>query len=419
MPSRLTFSLTLNALGLGLVLWLVLPGSRSEARARVSHLLANRVSRLKHQPAPPPVEATAPEVIEVIEPFNWAQFESADYRVYLANLRGIGCPESTVRDILIADVNDLFNGRVKTLVDGVSGQFWNLITHEAEFEKLVDEKEKQLRALDEERDELFTLLFGDSNPRAEEEARASATVNQERWERLADFLPPVKRAQWVAAKDELERTWKAFLRTPGQTGAQQQAKRKELEAAHEQALRQWLTPDEYAELRLRQSPAANLPEGLVGLDLTEDQVRAAAKIELATADAQAALSQKDADFKSRTALLQQQSEAQTQELIGPEAYAALQRATDNRYEPFYRVTQRLELPDAAAAQAYDIRRKAQDAARQLLDNESLSVEDRQAMLQAISAEAKQGLSTALGPKGFAAYDKLDGGWMNQLTSHAQ
>jgi hypothetical protein len=419
MPSRLTFSLTLNALGLGLVLWLVLPGSRSEARARVSHLLANRVSRLKHQPAPPPVEATAPEVIEVIEPFNWAQVESADYRVYLANLRGIGCPESTVRDILIADVNDLFNGRVKTLVDGVSGQFWNLITHEAEFEKLVDEKEKQLRALDEERDELFTLLFGDSNPRAEEEARASATVNQERWERLADFLPPVKRAQWVAAKDELERTWKAFLRTPGQTGAQQQAKRKELEAAHEQALRQWLTPDEYAELRLRQSPAANLPEGLVGLDLTEDQVRAAAKIELATADAQAALSQKDADFKSRTALLQQQSEAQTQELIGPEAYAALQRATDNRYEPFYRVTQRLELPDAAAAQAYDIRRKAQDAARQLLDNESLSVEDRQAMLQAISAEAKQGLSTALGPKGFAAYDKLDGGWMNQLTSHAQ
>lgn len=297
MPSRLTLSLTLNALGLGLVLWLALPGSRFEARARVSHLLTNRVSRVEHQPAPPPVEATAPEVLEVNEPFNWEQVESPDYRVYLANLRGLGCPEPTVRDILIADVNDLFSGRVKTLVDGVSAQFWNLITHEAEFEKLVDEKEKQLRALDEEPDELFTLLFGDSNPRAEEEARASAAVNRERWERLADFLPPEKRAQWVAAKDELERTWKAFLRTPGQTGAQQQAKRKELEAAHEQALRQWLTPDECAELRLRQSPAANLPERLVGLDLSEDQVRAAAKVELATADARAALSQKDADAR--------------------------------------------------------------------------------------------------------------------------
>lgn len=346
------------------------------------------------------------------------QIEAADYKVYLANLRGIGCPESTVRDILVADVNDLFSGRVKTLVDEVSGQFWHFITHGAEFEKLVDEKATQLRALDKVRDELFTLLFGDSNPHAEEEARASATVNRERWERLADFLPPEKRAQWVAAKEDLERSWTAFLRTPGQTGAQQQAKRKELETAHEQTLHEWFTPDEYAELRLRQSPAANLPERLVGLDLSEDQVRAVAKIQLATADAQAALSQKDADFKSRTAQLQQQSEAQTRELIGPETYAALQRATDNRYEPFYRVTQRLELPDTAAAQAYEIRRQAQDAARQLFDNQSLSAEDRQAMLQAIGAETKQHLSTALGPRGFTAYAKLDGEWMTQLTSRS-
>ena len=419
MPSRLTISFTLNALGLGLVLWLALPGSRSEAGARVSHFLTSRVSRVKHDPAPPPVEAAAAAVLEVNEPFHWAQIEAAEYKVYLANLRGIGCPESTVRDILIADVNDLFSGRVKALVDEVSGQFWNFITHEAEFEKLVDEKGKQLRVLDHERDELFTLLFGDSNPHAEEEARASATANRERWERLADFLPSEKCAQWVATKDELERSWTAFLRTPGQTGAQRQAKRKELEAAHELGLREWLTPEEYAELRLRQSPAANLPERFLGLDLSEDQVRAVAKIQLATADAQAALSQKDAEFKSRTAQLQQQSEAQTRELIGPDAYAALQRATDNRYEPFYRVTQRLELPDTAAAQAYDIRRQAQDAAHQLFENRSLSVEDRQAMVQAIGAETKQNLSAVLGPKGFAAYAKLDGGWMTQLTSRAQ
>lgn len=63
MPSRLTISFTLNALGLGLVLWLALPGSRSEARARVSRFLTTRVSRVKHQPAPPPVEAAAAAVL--------------------------------------------------------------------------------------------------------------------------------------------------------------------------------------------------------------------------------------------------------------------------------------------------------------------------------------------------------------------
>ena len=33
-----------------------------------------------------------------------------------------------------------------------------------------------------------------------------------------------------------------------------------------------------------------------------------------------------------------------EELTGTEGYAALQRATDSRYEPIYRLTQRLELP---------------------------------------------------------------------------
>jgi hypothetical protein len=298
----------------------------------------------------------------------------------------------------------------------VSGEFWHFVTHEDDFEKLVNDKWNQLKELDHERDELFATLFGDSNPRADEEASANAALQREQWERLADLLPAEKRAQFAAAKEELERAWTDFLRTPGLTGVQQQAKRKELDAAHDQALREWLTPDEYDELRLRQSPAANLRERLVGLDFSEDQIRAAARIQLATADAQAALSQKDAGFNSRKAQLQQQAEAQTRELLGPEACAALQRATDGRYEPIYRVTQRLALPDATAAQAYDIRRQAEEAENQVRANKSLAAEERQALLQAIGEETKQSLAAALGTKAFAAYEKIDGGWMQQMSA---
>jgi len=415
----LTCSLTLNALLLGLVLWLARAGSPSETRAGVSRFLTNRVLRVQHKPALPPAGDLVPEVIEVNEPFHWAQLESADYRVYLANLRAIGCPEATVRDILIADVNDLFSGRVKALVDEVSPQFWNLITHAEDFEKLVDEKGKQLSAFDHERDELFTTLFGNSNPRAEEEERASTAARREQWERLADFLPAEKRGQFVAAKGELEKAWMDFLRTPGLTGPQHQAKRQELDAALERSLRESLSTDEYAELRLRQSPAASLRDRLVGSSLSEDEVRAAAKIQLAADEARAALSQKDADFKSRTAQLRQQAEAQTRELLGTEAYAALQRATDVRYEPLHRVTQRLGLPDSTAAQAYGIRCQADDAARRLRDDKSLSAEERQAALQAIGAETKQSLATALGTKGFAAYEKIDGGWMQQISPNSR
>src|SRR5262245_45431219 len=38
-------------------------------------------------------------------PFHWSDLESTDYHQYIANLRAIGCPEQTIRDIIIADIN--------------------------------------------------------------------------------------------------------------------------------------------------------------------------------------------------------------------------------------------------------------------------------------------------------------------------
>jgi len=35
--------------------------------------------------------------------FSWQEIESPDYQVYIANLRDIGCPEQTIRDIIIGN----------------------------------------------------------------------------------------------------------------------------------------------------------------------------------------------------------------------------------------------------------------------------------------------------------------------------
>jgi len=40
--------------------------------------------------------------------FEWSQLEAPDYRAYIANLRGVRCPERTVREIITADVADLY-----------------------------------------------------------------------------------------------------------------------------------------------------------------------------------------------------------------------------------------------------------------------------------------------------------------------
>src|SRR5258708_18824466 len=55
--------------------------------------------------------------------FNWTQVESSDYRTYMANLRAIGCPESTIRDIIGADVTKMYMNRIAGLRPMPRGPF--------------------------------------------------------------------------------------------------------------------------------------------------------------------------------------------------------------------------------------------------------------------------------------------------------
>src|SRR5690349_610511 len=43
--------------------------------------------------------------------FTWHEVESDDYVSYIKNLRAIGCPQQTIRDIIVADVNQLYAHR--------------------------------------------------------------------------------------------------------------------------------------------------------------------------------------------------------------------------------------------------------------------------------------------------------------------
>ena len=62
--------------------------------------------------APPAVKAVeSPVTNTMIKPFNWESLESSDHKQYIANLRSVGCPQETIRDIIRADVNRLYDGK--------------------------------------------------------------------------------------------------------------------------------------------------------------------------------------------------------------------------------------------------------------------------------------------------------------------
>jgi hypothetical protein len=92
------------------------------------------------------------------ERFTWDRLQSKDYKVYLANLREVQCPEETIQDIIIAAVNQEYNVREASLKlrpqhlkpwDGPES------TNSRNWDKLV-----QLRELLQEKHALLKELLG-------------------------------------------------------------------------------------------------------------------------------------------------------------------------------------------------------------------------------------------------------------------
>ena len=88
--------------------------------------------------------------------FSWQEVESPDYPTYITNLRNIGCPEQTIRDIIIADINGLFARRRALELVTPDQQWWR---SEVDTNVLQVALEKS-RALEEERRGLLTRLLG-------------------------------------------------------------------------------------------------------------------------------------------------------------------------------------------------------------------------------------------------------------------
>ena len=99
-----------------------------------------------------------PNIILRRQLFSWHEVESADYPTYVANLRSLGCPEQTIRDIIIADVNVLYARRRATELVTAEQQWWR---SEPDAD-VVHAAAEKARELEDERRALLTRLLGSS-----------------------------------------------------------------------------------------------------------------------------------------------------------------------------------------------------------------------------------------------------------------
>src|SRR5687768_15456038 len=129
-------------------------------------------------------------VVTVTNDFRWRQLESEDYRTYIERLRSIGCPEQTIRDLVIADLDKLMASRLEAINGRRADlQFWH-----SEEEELINDRDPRAirqaqREVDREKRAVIEELLGIDLVRERMRLRGE----QDYYERRLGFLSEDRR----------------------------------------------------------------------------------------------------------------------------------------------------------------------------------------------------------------------------------
>ena len=410
-----------------LALWLSLTASLA--------LAVGIVLSLKH--APPPVQSAAapqPVVATNVESqppkvssatpgsrFRWNQIESEDLKAYRDNLRAIGCPEVTVREIIRSVINERFGPRRQAILASFQGRFWQFLI-QGEFGRrqgvVGTEWGQALEALRTERQKLITQVLGRDYLATEAELQA----RQESSEQKRSWLPADKRDRLSALEEQYQQhlaEWAESVgsRPGGAPTAEDNARMEALRRDFEGAQKQLLTPQELDELRLRESGAAGWASDLPGFEPTEDEWRTVAKLRLDYDQAQSDLAGAnltDEERQARQSELEAKLAGDTKGALGADRFAQYQLASDGQFQQVRDVTQRYGLSDQVAQQAYQIEQSALAQAKQVREDPNLSPDARQTALAGIQQETERTLNGTLGAKVFSTYKDSAGDWIKSL-----
>lgn len=367
----------------------------------------------QHGSAAPPVTADGPATVSLTaaaQQFDWRLVESADYRKYIANLRAIGCPEETIRDIIVADVNKLFESK-RQQISGPKKKFeyWKpggLMG--VAFDTARLEKD---RALNQEKRALLTELLG-SAPDDKPDLLAGASTQLEA---MFDFLPASKRQKVFEVMQDMQGKMQKVMQGGSMDAGDIAKAMKESEAA----LAGVLTPEELLDYNLRFSITANLMRmQLAGFEPSEQEFLGLFKLRKAYDDefGMPGLGLLGKAEKDKADAAQKDLDAQFKSLLGDARYADYQRSQDANFQSIYRVADKNGLTKDDAIKVYDMKTLAEDQAKMVRANQSLSAEQRASALQDIRNETENSMRGVLGQKAFDSYISQPGTyWLKGIS----
>jgi hypothetical protein len=341
------------------------------------------------------------EIATATQTFTWESVESGDYLTYIENLRSIGCPEDTIRDIISADVNKLYDQRWKEIKQASGNHKFEYWKSSAMFGGMSSELRKQFKEHDDERRQTLQSLLGQKIPR---KITDLATIFDP-FENMLAFLPQSKRDSIM----EIQQLMSERMMEAAEEGNNLEASDwQKVEQEQKDALAELLTPEELTEYNLRMSNSANtLRSELGGFDVSEGEFRNLYTLRETFDEEYGTFG--PVEGQDAQEWYQQRSEGEKEmktaykDVLGDDRYREYQHEQTLRGSSLRKVAKEFEIPREDLYDVFDATDAAQEAAAVIRENQTLSDADRQMALDRIRSETESQLSNLIGDEARQSY----------------
>lgn len=359
----------------------------------------------------PKVASASPVTTQRAARFNWRSVESSDYKQYVQNLRSIGCPEETIYDIIVADVNTLYALRSVKSDSAAPWRYWDAEDDVVSREETAHRRLR--RDLETEKAAVIKELLGADT--VERMKKYQLWGGEENVDRKLAFLSQEKRQALKAIQQkffELEQDTMEWDANGVLTDSSRE-KIIEQRRSRDAELRAQLSPDELHEYDLRFSDtASNLRHELNGFHPTEQEFRQLYDLRKNYEEQMnASTDVSDPQVIKAREENEQRLVQRGKEILGEARYAEFLRSQDVDYQNALRLTKYFNLPESAAAEVYALKQQQDAEVAKLRANPNADEDQRLKLFFNLHQQGDARLVEILGQQAFDTYRQNNRWWM--------
>lgn len=392
----------LCSVGLSLLLLVVLTGLARSHLAKPP-ALARTIVRSEAQSVPERAPGEPSGVVTNQILFQWAQLESGDYRVYVANLRAVHCPERIIQDLIFHDLERLYETKEADLP--YPDQFWQPAKVR---ETASEEREKRRHQMELEKRRLMRELLG-------------VSWSQEAWgfwydegfadiaEILVGFLTNEQILEALTAYHDMEAASRAVKNACELCSEEDERAR--AQAAYQRvanAFAEIMSPAEFEEMALR---ICVVEQKFEDLSRTEFRFRNGAEVRDFAKVVNGFQPFFSREFYDEDERNEAQTKAEARALFGEERLAVFERSQNGGYQEIWQFGEEQHLPQETRLKAWQVREATEQEFSQLSARTDLPPDELAVAWAGVRKQTETALAALLGASAAKQFLAKHGNWL--------